>query len=179
MNTPDSPIEKPLMHLLLENIAEETLPAARCNPLLARLQARIGDDKAAPQQVKSVTADVGEWQPFTPGVKVKLLHRSDEFQSYLLRLEPGSMLPPHRHPLIEECVVLEGSLRVRSTQGEILATPGTFHLAPAGEKHAAIRSDEGALIYLRGAVPDKDDIDWLAGGALGAAAQGLRHWFRR
>lgn len=181
MNT-SHPLDSSLQHLLLENMAEEAMPTARSEALLSKLQARIADDKNADsgQPVKHVAADAGAWDIFVPGIQVKLLHRADGVQSYLLKLAPGSALPPHRHSLIEECIVLEGSLCIRDKGGDITATRGTFHLAPAGKAHAAIRSDTGALIYLRGAVPDSDHVSWMGKGVLrDFAMQGLRHWFQR
>jgi quercetin dioxygenase-like cupin family protein len=74
--------------------------------------------------------------------------------SYLLRLAPGASLPPHRHALDEECLVLEGTLRVGS-HTEVHA--GGFHLAHRGALHPTVSTVTGATIYLRGAVPQADD----------------------
>lgn len=178
-----------LAHALMEQLVNEPLPAERGERLQQRLLARIAASQESEQSLAAgnsvparpdrVAMDTRRWQPFVPGIQVKFLRRSGAFQSYLLQLAPGSVLPPHRHPLIEECVVLEGSLRIRSGHDDIVATKGTFHLAPAGEKHATISTESGALIYLRGAVPDPADIDWWHKGTWAALApQGIKHWFR-
>jgi quercetin dioxygenase-like cupin family protein len=99
----------------------------------------------------TIGADEGEWQPFLPGVAIKVLREHAGVLSYLLRLAPGATLPAHRHPLDEECLVLEGRLRVGS---RIEIGPGGWHLAHGGALHATIGTDTGATVFLRGAVPD-------------------------
>jgi hypothetical protein len=61
----------------------------------------------------------------------------------------------NRHPHDEECIVIEGWLRV-GTRIEI--GPGSYHRARRGALHAGISSPQGATIFLRGAVPDPRDI---------------------
>jgi anti-sigma factor ChrR (cupin superfamily) len=99
----------------------------------------------------TIDANAGDWKPFLDGVVIKVLRRQGAVLSYFLRLAPGAKLPPHRHPLDEECVVLEGRLRV-GTQVEF--GPGAYHLAHGGALHATISTAVGATIFLRGAVPD-------------------------
>ena len=101
----------------------------------------------------TLDADDGPWLLFLDGVHIKVLHQREGVLSYLLRLEPGAALPPHRHPQDEECVVLAGRLRVGS-HTEI--GPGGYHLAHAGALHATISTATGATIFLRGAVPRAD-----------------------
>jgi quercetin dioxygenase-like cupin family protein len=103
----------------------------------------------------TVPAADDRWQPFLPGVEIKVLHEHEGVMSYLLRLAPGAMLPPHRHPLDEECVVLEGEVSIGA---ELAVGAGGFHLARAGTLHAPIASACGALLYLRGAVPEADQL---------------------
>ena len=49
----------------------------------------------------------------------------------------------------EECLVLEGSL----WQGDVFLKAGDFHVARPGMKHGDLRTDTGALIYIRYAKP--------------------------
>ena len=117
-----------------------------------RLLERVAD---ADQTHLTVSADAGGWQPFAPGVELKLLHRSEQAQSYLLRLAPGASLPPHRHPADEECVVLAGCVQVGShTQ----IGPGGYHRAQQGALHPTVGSRDGATIFLRGAVPEPGHV---------------------
>lgn len=125
---------------------------AQARAIRRRLMERIAD--ADPSHLTIDAAD-GPWQPWLEGVALKVLREDGGVMSYLLRLEPGASLPPHRHPQDEECVVLEGRLRV-GTSVEI--GPGSYHLAPAGALHATIGTATGATIFLRGAVPQADHV---------------------
>lgn len=125
-------------------------PAATPGQLRAirqRLMERVAD---ADVSHLTIDGDAGDWKPFVEGVAIKVLHEYEGVLSYLLRLEPGAVLPPHRHPCDEECVVLAGRLRVGS-KAEI--GPGGYHLAHGGALHASISTETGATIFLRGAVP--------------------------
>lgn len=117
-----------------------------------RLLERVAD---ADESHLTVAADQGDWLPFAPGVRLKLLRQRGGVQSYLLRLDPGASLPPHRHPIDEECMVLEGTLRV-GTRIEI--GPGGYHLAHQGALHASASAPGGATIFLRGAIPGAQHV---------------------
>lgn len=122
------------------------------------LRARVIERVADAEDSHVTLAADGEpgsapWQQFLPGIQIKVLRESQGTLSYLLKLAPGAALPPHRHPEDEECLVLEGRLRVGS---HIEVGPGGYHLAHAGKLHARIHTDTGATIFLRGAVPEAD-----------------------
>ncbi|MBI5257554.1 MAG: cupin domain-containing protein [Burkholderiales bacterium] len=117
-----------------------------------RLLARVAEDQR--RQHLTVQADEGQWQPFGRGLSLKLLHQRDGVMSYLVRLAPGAVLPAHRHPIDEECVVLEGSLRI----GELEVGAGGFHLGRQEVLHMPIVSEGGALIFLRGAAPEASSL---------------------
>lgn len=119
-----------------------------------RLLERVAD--AEPTLV-TIAAHEGDWRPLLEGVRIKILREDAGTLSYLLELQPGASLPAHRHPMDEECVVLQGRLRI-GTRHEI--GPGGYHVARAGALHATVSTETGAVIFLRGAVPD-------AGQALG------------
>ncbi|MFG6462870.1 cupin domain-containing protein [Roseateles sp. DXS20W] len=95
------------------------------------------------------------WQPFGDGVQIKVLHGQAGLLSYLLKLAPGARLEAHRHPADEECVVLEGVLKVGS---RVEVGPGGYHLARAGSLHAPISTETGATLFLRGAEPHVDQL---------------------
>ncbi len=99
----------------------------------------------------TIPADKGDWQPFIDGVSIKVLHEGDGVLSYLLRLAPGAALPPHRHPLDEECLVLDGTLRIGS---HTEVQPGGYHLAHRGALHPTVSTRTGATLFLRGAPPE-------------------------
>jgi quercetin dioxygenase-like cupin family protein len=125
------------------------LPTPRsAREIKRRLLERVADADASHL---TIGADEGDWQPFCHGVRIKVLREHDEGLSYLLRLEPGATLPAHRHPVDEECVVLEGRLRVGTC---IEVGAGGYHLAHRGALHATISTATGATIFLRGCVPE-------------------------
>ena len=142
------------LRLPRQDPAESTVDASpsQAKSIKRRLLERVAD---ADDTHLTVAADAGDWQAFAPGVEMKLLHRDEQFQSYLLRLAPGSSLPPHRHPADEECVVLTGCLWVGS-HTEI--GPGGYHRAQQGALHPTVGSRDGATIFLRGAVPRPDQV---------------------
>jgi quercetin dioxygenase-like cupin family protein len=98
----------------------------------------------------TVPAADDRWQPFMPAVEIKVLHEQDGVMSYLLRLAPGATLGAHRHPVDEECLVLDGRVRIGAT---LELGAGSYHLARRDALHAPISSVDGATIFLRGACP--------------------------
>lgn len=150
------PLRQPLRTAIMDNLdarkPEAPGTSAQARRIRRRLMERIAD-----ADVSHLTIDGqgGEWQPFLDGVAIKLLYQGAGVLSYLLRLEPGATLPPHRHPHDEECVVLKGRLRVGST---IEIDTGGYHFAHRGTLHATISTPTGATIFLRGAVPDASQL---------------------
>ncbi|MBX3626500.1 MAG: cupin domain-containing protein [Rhizobacter sp.] len=126
----------------------DPVPPAQARQIKARLLERVAD---ADLTHLTVDAHQGSWQAFAPGIALKVLREHEGVLSYLLKLDPGATLPAHRHPLDEECLVLEGRLRV-GTRIEI--GPGGYHVAHRGALHATIGSTTGATIFLRGAIPE-------------------------
>lgn len=125
---------------------------AQARAIRRRLMERVAD---ADGSHLTIAADEGEWQAFLPGVQIKVLREHEGVLSYLLQLQPGATLPPHRHLLDEECLVMAGWLRV-GTQAEV--GPGGYHLAHAGALHATLSTATGALLFLRGAVPEASQV---------------------
>lgn len=89
------------------------------------------------------------WVELLPKAHAKLLFTDGEAESYLIRLEPGAWAPAHEHPADEECLVLEGTL----WQGDVFLQAGDFHVARPGMKHGELRTDTGALVFIRYARP--------------------------
>ncbi|CAM4134293.1 cupin domain-containing protein [Roseateles saccharophilus] len=125
---------------------------AQARAIRRRLLERVADSD---RSHLTVPAGAAGWQPFGEGVQIKILHESEGILSYLLRFAPGARLDAHRHPADEECLVLEGVLKVGS---RIEVGPGGYHLARAGSLHAGIGTETGATIFLRGAEPQVDQL---------------------
>jgi quercetin dioxygenase-like cupin family protein len=132
--------------------ADVALAAPRSRAIRRRLMERVAD---ADTSHVTIDAADGQWQPFLDGVQIKVLQKNAGAMSYLLKLEPGASLPAHRHPADEECIVVEGTVRV-GTQVEV--GPGGYHLAHRGALHPTISSETGATIFLRGAVPEAEQL---------------------
>jgi len=125
---------------------------AQARAIRRRLLERVADTE---DRHLTVPPGAAGWQPFVDGVQIKVLHEREGILSYLLRLSPGARLEAHRHPVDEECVVLDGVLKVGS---RVEVGPGGYHLARAGSLHAGISTDTGATIFLRGAEPHADQL---------------------
>ena len=120
----------------------------------SRLMTRVRDVERG-AATNTVRPEHGEWERFSPRIKMKVLRREADgsSMSYLLKFEPGAFLVPHRHQIDEECVVLEGTVSI----GDELVGPGTYHLAPRGMVHQPIRSEHGAILFIRGKEPSWRD----------------------
>jgi hypothetical protein len=148
----DTPLDPALAAAISAELAVQRAPEPLDTALHERVKRRVLQRIAAESTGHHLTlADpAAGWQPFGAGVSLKVLHESGGVMSYLLRLAPGASLPAHRHPIDEECVVLEGELRI----GTLRIRAGGFHLGRKDVLHDRLQTDEGALIYLRGAVPE-------------------------
>src|SRR5689334_20631301 len=122
----------------------------------AAMRERVLKRIRASNALTTIQSDEGEWQPFSPKVSIKVLRRDVHTQSYLLRLEPGAVVLPHVHGQDEECMVLEGEVRI----GDLVVGAGAYHLAPKGVLHEPISSEHGALLFLRGAIPAARQVRW-------------------
>ncbi len=133
------------------------MPSTPATPAQARAIRRRLLERVADTDDSHLTVPPGAagWQPFGDGVQIKVLREHGGLLSYLLRRAPGRRLEAHRHPADEECVVLDGVLKVGS-RTEV--GPGGYHLARAGSLHAAISTDTGATLFLRGAEPHADQL---------------------
>lgn len=98
--------------------------------------------EAAIDRTPRRTLDDGTWLDVSPGVTRKLLWNN---QTFLLRVAPGGTILPHRHPRVEHCVVVEGSMVI----GTQTYGPGDYHGIQAGIPHRAIHAPEGLLILIR------------------------------
>lgn len=129
---------------------EQALGAGRPGDaeLLARVKGRVVEaiERKSALLHRTVRAQAGVWEPVAPGVERKLLWETADATSCMVRLAPGTSFPPHGHPLDEECMVLEGSLRIGP---DLLLLPGDFHVGLRGIAHATISTDDGVLCYLR------------------------------
>ena len=102
----------------------------------------------APGQLTTVRKDEGQWFESSPGVLVKRLFENPETGTFtsLVRMLPDSIGTLHRHPGIEECIILEGDFHVA---GSVLG-PGDYHIAGAASVHDKPYSIGGTLLLIIG-----------------------------
>lgn len=105
----------------------------------------------AATELLTIRRDEGRWFEVSKGMHVKPVfadpHKGST--SYLVRFEPGAVSPLHRHPQVEECVVIEGDFRV---DGKVLG-PGDYHCAMAGSIHDRPHTVDGALVLIIASEP--------------------------
>ena len=148
---PDAVLDPDLAAQIAQALEPEPPDAQTQSRIKRRLLHRIAADSTGRHltELPSTPGGAG-WQPFGDGIQIKVLHESEGIMSYLLRLAPGAFMPAHRHPVDEECVVLEGEVQI----GDLRVGAGGFHLGRKDILHDRLESADGAVIFLRGALPE-------------------------
>lgn len=143
------------LRAIRETMAElpAALPDAAPHPRVRRkvLAAAGLTRKAPPEQpvpgIFVMRHEEQRWRTTAyPGVTYKVLHVDAETNNIttILRLEPGSSYPAHRHTGVEQCLVLEGTVRI----GTIILHAGDFEFAQAGTEHANVETDDGCQLLI-------------------------------
>jgi len=109
-----------------------------------RLSVRVRAAREIARSVTFVRPHASGFRSLMSGVRVLSLSTTNH--AVLLEFSAGASLPMHRHQEDEECVVIRGSAQVHDTQ----VSAGDYHLAQAQSRHAVVRSDHGALLFVRG-----------------------------
>ena len=128
------------------DLAVEPSPATPGPAVRERVLAGAAADASRPGLVFAF-ADEGEWVELKPGVSIKNLNGprpGDASRSYLVRMEPGTVLDRHGHECFEHCYVISGSTIV---DGRPMRR-GDYSYAPRGTVHEPIPSNEGALLFI-------------------------------
>ncbi len=115
-------------------------------PWGSRYLGRVSDTPES-RPSKFLDADALPWRPFeeAPGVSFKVLsrHPPGNGATLLLRFDPDTSYPTHRHPAGEEYYVLEGELR----DGAQSYGAGTYVRHPPGSVHRP-SSPIGAIVLV-------------------------------
>jgi quercetin dioxygenase-like cupin family protein len=112
-----------------------------------RLAKRIASETATPSFVPPLEVAVKpEWEEAAPGVHVKILARNAETDSVsmLVRLDPGTDYPGHKHAEIEELHLLHGILHV----DDRTLYAGDFIHSEAGSVDHRVWSETGCTCFL-------------------------------
>ena len=112
--------------------------------LLGKIEKTI--DAQSKSKFTTLRADEGKWVKRTSKVWQKILNKdpSTGRAIYLLRCEPGAVIPPHPHMREEHVLVLEGSYTI----GKTLVRAGDYQHSRAGTLHGTIRSKSGCLVLI-------------------------------
>lgn len=145
-------LDHDILQLLLENQEPAELPNNLKSRMRADILHRVAQEEAATLPgFKTIRANEGEWVQPLPGASIKILHQDidSNLLTYLAKLEPGFEMHGHPHPYDEECIMLEGDLWL----GDLHLYAGDYHFAPKGLHHGRLRTENGALVLLKGALP--------------------------
>ena len=122
-------------------------------PLWGRLAKRIATEDGTQAFVPPLEASAKpEWEEAAPGIHVKILARNTQMESVsmLVRLDPGTDYPAHRHAGIEELHLLHGILKV----DDRTLYPGDFIHAEAGSVDHRVWSETGCTCFLMTSTED-------------------------
>jgi anti-sigma factor ChrR (cupin superfamily) len=116
--------------------------------LWAQLAKRIANETGTapvlspPQPLSSLPP----WEEAAPGIHVKILasNEKNDSVSMLVRLDPGTEYPGHRHAGIEELHLLDGVLKI----DDKTLHPGDFIHAEAGSIDHRVWSETGCTCFL-------------------------------
>ncbi|XOV79736.1 MAG: cupin domain-containing protein [Aestuariibacter sp.] len=131
--------------LLAENVAPVNLDNQTKKNMLKMI--KCGIDGACPEGGKTIFSKNSEWQTLSKYISVKVLHQDvkNKIQIAIWKLQPGANIQSHQHMNDEECLVLEGTIRI----GEHRLAAGDFHFMQKDSVHPPITTDDGALLYLK------------------------------
>lgn len=134
---------------LIEALASGLKPVQPEAQAIARMREKLFQRIHEPEaEFRFVHSHQGDWVKVLKGVEAKVLRQDGHSRSLLLRMAPGSRLPPHEHALEEESLVLEGDATING----VLCLTGDYHMAPKGKPHGWVTTEKGCLLFIRGAV---------------------------
>ncbi|MFN0134936.1 MAG: cupin domain-containing protein [Phycisphaerae bacterium] len=108
----------------------------------------------ATNTVHTVRANEGTWdETGVPGVRVRKLFIDQERNQFtaVVKMEPGTSWPRHRHDGPEECMVLEGELHV----GDMVMKKGDYQRAEPDSHHCIQRTETGCTLLIVSSLSDE------------------------
>jgi anti-sigma factor ChrR (cupin superfamily) len=122
--------------------------------LAAKLEERIGAGAAQSGRARAEHRPAAEppWTQVAPGISVKILAQDDvtHIVSMLVRLEPHTYYPPHRHAAVEELHLLDGELWIEDRK----LYPGDYNRGEPGTSDQRVYSETGCTCVLITSVRD-------------------------
>jgi quercetin dioxygenase-like cupin family protein len=119
--------------------------------LLARTEAETGPSSpsaSGSSGFQTIHADEGSWEPCFPGSWIKPLYTNESrgTRTFLLRIEPGGVIPAHHHLSVEEFYVIAGQCRINDEDLQ----QGDYRVALPGTTDQTITTENGALVLIVG-----------------------------
>jgi anti-sigma factor ChrR (cupin superfamily) len=138
---------------LLARLAAQPGSAA-ASPLRERV---LGEDTrgAPPNSLVLKRASEASWESTAvAGVTIRTLFVDDANNHFtaLVRMAPGTSYPRHIHSGPEECLVLEGDLRVGE---DVIMHVGDYQRAPTGSCHGVQSTEQGCLLLITSSLTDQ------------------------
>ena len=136
---------------MMEALTPVQPAASRAQHMRARILDKARKSKTAQEKgYLTIEKELGNWIDVTPLAQIKMLIENGNASSFLVRLQAGAEFPAHQHAADEECVMMEGELWI----GDFHLKAGDYHFAPKGQPHGHVHTDTGALLFIRGPIPD-------------------------
>lgn len=139
------------------SLALSVTPVAAPPSLKKRLMSTIrkhGDPKLVAPGLRVAFQQDAVWRstPF-PGVSYRSLYVDpvSRMATSILKMEPGSTYPRHKHVAPEHALILEGDC----FQGSVYLQTGDYQLADGDTVHEPIRTDNGCLILVMASQHDE------------------------
>jgi anti-sigma factor ChrR (cupin superfamily) len=118
-------------------------PTSLWERLTRRIAAETGQEPLLPAPPRPVEP---EWHEAAPGISYKLLATDAErnYVSMLVRLEPNTAYPSHRHAGVEELHLLDGELWIEDRK----LYPGDYNRGEPGAVDRRVWSETGCTCVL-------------------------------
>jgi anti-sigma factor ChrR (cupin superfamily) len=127
---------------LADSAAQQPPPSLR-EKILGQITAGQNVPQKPSSNMTLVRQRDSKWQPTPlPGVQVRPLLGQETF---LVRMEPGTVYPEHQHARAEQCYVLEGSI---TDSDGITAYAGDFVCMAPGSTHEPIHTETGCVLFI-------------------------------
>lgn len=124
-------------------IASKIIATTPAPEVAARIKTRLMQRVQADSHA-FVFANQGEWKAVSAGVEIKLLHKTADAKSFLIKMAANTSIDGHAHSQNEESFVLDGEVWLEG----ILCQTGDYHYAQAGSQHQKIHTKQGCTLLV-------------------------------
>ena len=138
---------------LLARVAAKRDATLAVSPLRERVLAKMSPDASSRSTVFNKASEASWERTAIEGVAIRTLFVDQENNQFtaLVRMQPGSSYPRHVHAGPEQCLVIEGDLRV----GEEVLHAGDYQRAPTGSRHGVQSTEHGCLLLITSSLTDQ------------------------